>query len=263
MITDVALIPLSSQADTDKAITAAKEHLKRHSKPTESGVEEDSESDDNATRSIAEDSLDESVVDPPLKEVENNSVTGQITGVDTKTSVAEDVIGKKGAYGRFTRRWFSKKGWSAEGRRMQGMSSEEDLARKQAQTSQSAEPALFKEGPVTRPKNPEDAPEAIKKQVDTPAVSPEEIPKALAEPRDNSTVTLLPKIVRTAKLYFSSRNFFFSYDYDLSRGLGGQANSTSSLPLFQQYDPLVSAISTHLLETSKLTTIVLLEQSYC
>ena len=142
---------------------------------------------------------------------------------------------------------------------MQGMSNGEDLARKQAQTSRSAEPALPKEEPVTRQKNPEDAPEAVKKQVDAPAVSPEEIPKASAEPRDNSTVTLLPKILRTAKLYFSSRNFYFSYDYDLSRGLGGQASSTSSLPLFQQYDPLVSAVSTHLLETFKLTAIVLLE----
>ena len=262
MITDVALIPLSSQADADKAITAAKEHLKRHFKPTESSAEEDSESDDDATRSIAGDSLGGGVADPPPKEVEKDAA-GQITGVDRKTSVAEDVIRKKGAYGRFTGRWFSKKGWSAEGRRMQGMSSEEDLARKQAQTSQSAEPALLKEEPVTRQKNPEDAPEAIKKQVDAPAVSPEEIPKALAEPRDNSTVTLLPKILRTAKLYFSSRNFYFSYDYDLSRGLGEQASSTSSLPLFQQYDPLVSAVSTHILGIFKLTTIVLLEQLYC
>jgi len=66
----VALIPLSSQADADKAITAAKEHLKRHFKPTESGAEEDSESDDDATRSIAGDSLGGGVVDPPPKEVE-------------------------------------------------------------------------------------------------------------------------------------------------------------------------------------------------
>ncbi|OCL04913.1 hypothetical protein AOQ84DRAFT_107100 [Glonium stellatum] len=241
VITDVALIPLSSQAEADKVITATKEHLQRHSKLAESGAEEQSESDDDdATQSIAGDSLDESVLDTPPKEVETDAVTGQKAGLDKKTSVAEDVIGKKGAYGRFAARWFSKKGWSTEGRRMQGMSSEEDLARKQAQTpSQSAESLVPEEEELaTGPKNPEDAPEAVKKQVDAPAVSPEEIPKALAEPGDNSTVTLLPKILRTTKLYFGSRNFYFSYEYDLSRGLGGQASSASSLPLCQQYDPL-------------------------
>jgi hypothetical protein len=71
------------------------------------------------------------------------------------------------------------------------------------------------------------------------AVNPEEIPKALEGQKDSTTVALLPKILRTTKMYFGSGNFFFSYDYDISRGIG-QQQSQSSLPLFLQTDPLVS-----------------------
>ncbi len=69
-------------------------------------------------------------------------------------------------------------------------------------------------------------------------VSPEEIPKALAGDKDATTVALLPKILQTTTMYFSSGNFFFSYDYDLSHGIHRQ-QPNSGLPLFKQYDPLV------------------------
>jgi hypothetical protein len=232
-IIDVAIIPLSSQSDADKAIASAREHLQRQSR-AKAGDEgdEDSDSDDDG-HSVVE-SLEE---DPPApREEVKDAVTGQKGPVDRRTSVAEDVIHKKGVYGRFADKWFSNKGWSADSRRVQSISSEEDLAKKSKPINVDSTIPNEEEQPASSPKV--DALPVTDKDVPEP-VSPEQIPKALAGQTDSTTVTLLPKILRTTKMYFTSGNFFFSYDYDLSRGVG-QQQASSTLPLFKQYDSLVS-----------------------
>lgn len=230
-ITDVALIPLSSQADADHAIVSAREHVQRHSMQKKDGEEDtDSESDEDAPS--VTDSLEEGPTPP--SHGSKDLLTPQSSPADKKTSVAEDVMHKKGVYGRFADKWFSKKGWSADSRRLQGMSSDDDLARKGAPKNVDS----------TVPKEEENNIEALSKPetVNVPkqgeSIGPEDIPKALEGQTDATTATLLPKILRTTKMYFSSGNFFFSYDYDLSRGIG-QQQPNSSLPLFRQYDPLV------------------------
>lgn len=233
-ITDVALIPLSSQSDAEQAIASAREHVQRHNK-TRSEEEEDSESenDDNDTLSVTDSIVDAEPNNAP--EEIRDSVTGQKGPAERRTSVAEDVIHKKGMYGRFAERWFSKKGWSTESRRVQGLSSEEDLATADkpvdvdtsvpAETTNSASAVDGNEIPA----NENDAPEVV---------SPDEIPRAIEGQKNSTTTALLPKILRTTKLYFGSGNFFFAYDYDLSRGIGNQ-QAQSNLPLFLQTDPLV------------------------
>jgi hypothetical protein len=124
--------------------------------------------------------------------------------------VAEDVIHRKGVYGRFADKWFSKKGWKDDTRRTQGLPQNVESVPKE------------EEDPVS-PSKPDEL--------------PAEIPKALGGQTDNTTVALLPKILRTTKMYFASGNFFYSYDYDISHGIG-QQEPNSSLPLFRQFDPL-------------------------
>jgi hypothetical protein len=234
-ITDVALIPLSSQADADKAIESAREHVKRHGKtPADGGEESGSESEDEAPS--VTDSLEEEATPPP--EEVKDPVTGQKGPADKRTSVAEDVIHKKGMYGRFADKWFSKKGWNADSRRLQGLRSEEDLARKSKPQDVDSTVPEGEEQPLS-PSKPDALP-AADKDVPEP-VSPEEIPKALSGTTDSTTMTLLPKILRTTKMYFASGNFFFSYEHDLSRSIDEQ-RPTSSLPLFKQFDPLVGDI---------------------
>lgn len=235
-ITDVALIPLSSQADADEAIVSAKEHLNRHAKAIADGEEEsESESEDDAPS--VSDSLGDDVPPPPTEV--KDPVTGQKGPVDRRTSVAEDVLQKKGMYGRFADKWFSKKGWSADSRRVQGMSSEEDLARtRKPKNVESTIPT--EEVRSSSSSDPEALPVADKDIAEP--VSPEDIPKAFVGPKDSTTITLLPKILRTTKMYFASGNFFFSYDYDLSRSID-QQQPNSSLHLFKQFDPLVSQTS--------------------
>jgi hypothetical protein len=162
-------------------------------------------------------------------------VTGQLGPSQPSTSVAEDVIQRKGVYGRFADKWFSKKGWSADSRRTQGLTSAEHLGGKDVPKNVDSVPKDPEQPAI--PKNTDALPSHDR---DTPKqVNPEDIPKALDGQKDATTVALLPKILQTTRMYFSSGNFFFSYDYDLSHGIGNQQPS-SSLPLYKQFDPLVS-----------------------
>lgn len=166
-------------------------------------------------------------------------LTGQQGPVQRRTSVAEDVMQKRGMYGRFADKWFSKKGWSAESRRVQGLSSEEELARKGA--PKNVESIIPKEEETPKSTSNADGLPVKEADVEKP-VSPEDIPKALSGQKDSTTIALLPKILRTTKMYFSSGSFFFSYDYDLSHGIA-QQEPNYSIPLFKQFDSLVSNAS--------------------
>ncbi|KAJ4991884.1 hypothetical protein SVAN01_02734 [Stagonosporopsis vannaccii] len=227
-ITDVALIPLASQSEADKAITSTREHLHRHSKAKGIGEDDtDSESEDDAP-SVTDSLLEE----PPRSPTEaKDPVTGQRSPTDKRSSVAEDVIQKKGVYGRFANKWFSRKGWSADSRRTQGLSSEEDLAAKNVPKNvDSTGPAEDIEVP-----QPDQLPSDEKTTPES--VNPEDIPRALDGNKDATTIALLPRVLQTTKMYFSSGNFFYSYDYDLSHGVANQPTN-ASVPLFRQYDPL-------------------------
>lgn len=238
VITDVALIPLASQAEANEAIAQTRESLKRHRGSENDDEDSESDTDTGSDTDTSSDhfTIDESLPDTPPPEADKNATVA--TALGRRTSVAQDVIGRKGVYGRFAQRWFSKKGWSAEGRRMQGMTSDEDLARRPQSTSPARAPqdepaaaAATAASPVSPPASGSDA--TMK-----PA---QELGGNLPKTSDNNTGTLLPKILKTTKLYFSSKSFFFSYDHDLSRSLGKQTETHSSLPLFKLYDPLVSS----------------------
>ena len=228
------MVPLASQSEADKAITSTREHLHRHSKARGTG-EDDTESESEDDAPSVTDSLVEEAAHAPTEV--KDPVTGQRGPADKRSSVAEDVMQKKGVYGRFADRWFSRKGWSTESRRTQGLSSEEDLATKNIPKNvDSTGPT--EEADVSR------SDELPSDEKTTPgSVKPEDIPKALEGDKDATTIALLPRVLQTTKMYFSSGNFFYSYDYDLSHGIANQPTN-ASIPLFKQYDPLVSCLVT-------------------
>ena len=128
-----------------------------------------------------------------------------------QSSVVEDVIGKKGVYGRFAQDWFSRRGWSVEKRKMQGMSSDQI--------------APIDGGPGTVPGSEAETSLETRKT-------------------DNDlTSTLLPKLLRTTKIILSSGNIYFSYDQDITRSLGDQSLIQKSVSLWKRVDPLVRPIS--------------------
>ena len=135
-----------------------------------------------------------------------------------KTTIAQDVISKRGSYGRFAQSWFSRAGWMQGQKRSMGLSDEAALSQEE----------VSGEGDSTegKPKRPSGTPPIPKTSVDAD--------------EDSAAVSLLPKLLRTTQILFgTSRSFYFSYDYDITRSLANQhKGARSDGPLHDQVDPL-------------------------
>ncbi|KAH7407485.1 SacI homology domain-containing protein [Cadophora sp. MPI-SDFR-AT-0126] len=203
-ITDVALTPLSSKTEAERSIASTRTLLQR---------------------TDGEHSLDESDTDGEeaglsarnSDDVEDDSMpTSSVTTPQPHrrtTSVAEDVIARKGGYGRFAQKWFSKKGWTADQRRNLGMTSAESNIASLDVPSPADFHANPAELPVPNDRSREDSIDVIQ--------------------------SLLPKVLRTTQILFgSSQSFFFSYDYDLTRSFANRATSNNNRPLHTRVDPI-------------------------
>ena len=238
------LIPLSSQSDAKNAIIQAKESLRKEvgrqdgvtdnsdTSDDEDVQPEDGHAEDDEPRSVASASpVDAASVPLPA-------------GKDVNTSVAEDVIGRRGQYGRFAERWFSKKGWSTEKKRAQGMSADA-IGKSEVNDgdgdgdNENAGSARSYASAMTQGMNGV----LSSKKESTEQSSGKNQAESLNA--NDVTVTLLPKLLRTTKMLFGSRSFFFSYDYDLTRRLGSQEVKNPEIPMHKIVDPLVSASFNH------------------
>ncbi|GAB7351730.1 hypothetical protein MBLNU459_g2315t1 [Dothideomycetes sp. NU459] len=229
VITDVTLIPLSSQADAEHEIVQARKALKL-SKPEslDSGSEEE-EDNRNSTMTEDDEHDDSSVPSPTTADALEPPKGGAL---QKTTTVVTDVIKNKGQYGRFAQKWFSKGGWKTEGRRKQGMSSEENLSLTAEQKKQAAESLPADKRDETESTSLGKGPETTTPET----TAPEEQSTLL--PTETIMQSLTPRILRATKLYFASRSFYFSYDYDISHSLSRQESNASSLPLHKRFDPL-------------------------
>lgn len=238
VITDVALIPLSSQSEAKRAIVQAQASLKKSGQHGASSPDGDT-SDDDETHVEAGQHEHEDQASPVRSgsSIKEDFSAADPLGSASTSSVAEDVIGKKGQYGRFAERWFSKKGWTTEKRRMQGMSvdgvEEHGLSSGQGplfndSPSKSTSPATSPDGAKTAPQTSDPEKPNVAANSDTPDVAPV-----------NVTNTLLPKLLRTTRMLLGSRSFYFSYELDITRRLGTNEKG-SEIPLHKSVDPLVS-----------------------
>ena len=228
VVTGVALIPLSSQADAKKVIEQNKSSLKKRANATSTGVLSDSETSDDEDEhsehgytSAAE--HDDPTV-PPTPESKPSYAT-EAEGLGQKSSsIVQDVIGRRGQYGRFAERWFSKKGWSVERRRTLGLSDDDNRG------AEPTEPQLS------------DATGKVEDQSSrADADKQEQVDLAKTAQPGSSTVadSLIPKLLRTTKLLFSSNSFYFSYQYDITSRLGTNNAKGNGTPLHKSLDPLV------------------------
>lgn len=224
VVTDVAIIPLSSQDEASKAVDQAKGNLKKGSgeRTPAGGDTSDEEGSDHGPSTHTGDvdhspvSTDSPTADLPLRPA------GPRRSI---SNVAEDVIGRKGQYGRFAEKWFSREGWSTERRRVQGMSTDEG-----EKPSSTVPPVGTTFDGSTRPKQTESfCQPKLSREVNQPKDSPAD-----------TTNTLLPKLLRTTRMLLSSQSFFFSYDLDITRRLGTHGPQGSGLSLHKTVDPLVS-----------------------
>ena len=235
-IAEVALIPLSSQDDAEKAIVRARDSQKRHNERDLEDGSSDSELDRNSEDERDDVSFtDESLPASPPPE---RDLAPKQSPHKRSTSIAQDVIQQKGIYGRFTQKWFSKSGWTADNRRNQGLSSEEDLSRATTKDQLAAvnpAPSESQEDVAQDARTKGDA------RVEDAVLNepPKEIETAVENDPQIDAIPLLPKLLTVTKLFFGSKSFYFSYDYDLSRSIANQPNPSSSNPLHRTFDQLV------------------------
>lgn len=239
VITDVALIPLSSQSEARKAIIQAQASLKKSGQHGSPSPDSDTSDDDDVHVEAGQHEHEEqaSPVRSGSSTKENPSAAHPL-GPASTSSVAEDVIGKRGQYGRFAERWFSKKGWTTEKRRTQGMSvdgvEKSEISSGQGKASNDPQskptsPATMLDGAESFDRTPDSEIPNLAVQSDTSGNS-----------SANVTNTLLPKLLRTTRMLLGSRSFFYSYELDITRRLGTNDQKGSEIPLHKSVDSLVS-----------------------
>lgn len=160
------------------------------------------------------------------------------------SSVGEDVIGRKGAYGRFAEKWFSRRGWAVDRRRAEGMSSADGQDNEPPAKTPSPTPtSVPKDAGFDRPENKSAPMDGAQTATQPETVTDAKVGEAVKEAKADVAHNLTPKLLQTTRLLLAaSRGFFFSYDWDITRSWTTLEGGTSSLPLYKQVDPLVSLV---------------------
>jgi hypothetical protein len=260
VITGVSVIPLGSQAEAQQAINHTKRALKKNKdKPEEADDNIGADSDSDTS------SLNDSTVGDDHS-VESAKVVPEPRGrpsVDLgEFGIAQNVIEKKGNYGRFADRWFSKRGWTTGSRRNLGMSTGQsgmELEEKRALNPISEASEAAKSGEEEDSKTAE---VALGWPQTTDIREKQEENMTSAE-QEKLTTSLIPKLVQTTKLLLSSRIFYFSYDQDISNSNIGRRKATSDIALLKQANPEVMIPQNLRSETRLTFATVLLECPSC
>lgn len=191
VVTGVAITPCSSRTDAEDAIARTARHLEIES-ADKLEDETDTLDDEGDVLPVASDDVEDAV--------DGSSVEQESSAAEPVTStVAEDVIRRRGSFGRFAQRWFSKKGWVLSQKRSMGLS------------RSALEPA-----PST---------------TDKPTRGSEDSLEATAS-------AYLPRLLHTTRVLFgSSRSFFFSYDFDITRRWGECSAFATGRSLHAQVAP--------------------------
>ncbi|KAK4203268.1 putative recessive suppressor of secretory defect [Triangularia verruculosa] len=219
VVTEVALTPLTSQQEAADSI--AKTSLALKNRQQTDGTTSPSTSGDDETSpeagGLGIDELptttsrdDNGAVESAAEDEWSTEATPATTA---RSSIAQDVISRRGSYGRFAQRWFSRSGWAAENKRLMGIT---------------ADPPP----PTTTTATKDGAGKASNKNVPTRFQIPE------GADGSEAAISLLPKLLRTAQILFgASKTFFFSYDYDITRSFLNEKRPASGLtPLWRHVD---------------------------
>lgn len=217
-ITNVAIIPLSSQDDANRAIIQAQSTSKQGGEESDQNTTDDTSGSEAGSEA---DSGDEGIATSPAVNFDGRPEP-------SNSSVAQDVIGNRGRNNRFALNWFSRKRWGgSESPRSKSDPTSSNVAKAKEHSPEEAEP--LQESDEVRTEA-ESAPVVEKAAEDVGSQSQLTSSKALE---------LMPKLLRYTKLLFVSSNFFFSYDYDLTRRYYVHDTRTAQLPLHVLADRIV------------------------
>ncbi|KAK4163595.1 Phosphatidylinositide phosphatase SAC2 [Cladorrhinum sp. PSN259] len=207
VITEVALTPCSSQQEAADSIAKTSLALSNRA-ADEDGDGSASSGDETSPETGGIDEVGDDAVDSSTEEQWSTEATPATTA---RRSIAQDVISRRGSYGRFAQRWFSRSGWVQDNKRNMGITEGVNVADPGGSSNNKA---LNKNVPTTfRVPDGADGSEAA--------------------------ISLLPKLLRTTQILFgSSRTFYFSYDYDITKSLANpKVPQTAFVPLHSHVDP--------------------------
>ncbi|KAK4223886.1 Phosphatidylinositide phosphatase SAC2 [Podospora fimiseda] len=207
VITEVAVTPCSSQQEAADSIAKTSTALSNRA----------ADDDDQGSTSSGDETspdtggIDEVGDDAVDSAVDDSWSTEASPATAAPSSIAKDVISRRGSYGRFAQRWFSRSGWVQDNKRTMGITQGVTVA-----------------DPGGSGNN-----KASNKNVPTRFQIPD------GADGSEAAISLLPKLLRTTQILFgSSRTFFFSYDYDITRSLANpKVPTTAFIPLHAHVDP--------------------------
>lgn len=211
VVSDVALLPLTSQDAANDAIKAALEAHGSSENPSDSDL---SDSEDEDTQHDA----------PTMVASTPAGDMGPLQSRNaSSTSIAEIVATRNVPFGRFASQWLSRQRWGS--RRSQ--SGDEDSAPIEERPAVKANETTPKENAAEAPLGGQS------NNAQWTAASPPSLDTSFT-----STNTLIPRILRTTRLLFTSNSYFFSYDFDLTRRLDKRGQDIFSLDV-SRLDPVV------------------------
>lgn len=238
VITDVALIPLSSQAAAQEAIISAK--ASRIKSASDSEMDTDASDDEESS----------------IGDEEDNSNDSVITALDNARSSAEssrdDTPGSKGIYGLFAKTWLGR-GW----RTIYPREQPGDTVTKCNNVKAVVEHESVSEGlerPTRLPLRQFEV-RPVRELESFPALplseeEEEELSRSVGQVQEKHPHRLTPKLLHTTRLLLgSSKSFFFSYDLDITRPWsqnllqGKTSRQAQDVPLWKNVDPLVWSVA--------------------
>lgn len=200
VIKDVAILPLSCQAEAERAIKQAGAGLQKAKTSQEpevvSSLSEESGSDSFEENSVA---------DPELQTPPDGRGEGS-------TSVVQNVFERKGEYGRFTSQWFSRRGWALDNKGMRTGTTPQTV--REDQTPQPGTAGLNSENDSLPPISSmlhqyNGGGEAVSTQTST----------------HDAAAEMVPKILRRTVLLLTSRSFYFSYEFNITKRFGSSTTA--------------------------------------
>lgn len=196
LIKDIAILPLSSQLDAEKAIRQVQKSLENAK-----GEDLESESSDEGERGderVEAEPQDELMSAPTVPGADESSTS---ISTPAATNVAQNVMERRG-YGRFASEWLSR-------RTSTGLAG--------TKTDPQAEATSL---------SPDEKRDAIGTSATTVDLA-----------RHNAVAPMLPRVLRTTKLLFKSRSYYFSYDVDITNRLGSTAVNELARPSLENLQP--------------------------
>ncbi|KAE8554224.1 hypothetical protein EYB25_002762 [Talaromyces marneffei] len=232
-VTNVAIIPLTSQDDANRAIIQAQSTSKQCEEESDQNTTDDASGSEATSEA---DSGDEGIITSPAVNFDN-------PGEQSQSSVAQDVIENKGRNSRFVLTWFSRKRLGA---------AESSPPRSKSDPY----PSKTEKARDTSPAQAEPLQES--EEVRTEAEAAPAVEKAAEDVESQSQLTsskaieLMPKLLRTAQLplhVLADRIYFWNKHLIQPFIDGGDAARSFVLPLIQgfvgQRDFTVASIKDH------------------